>query len=328
MFTHCTCSPAHETLNPNLDAQPSPAAQAHSPPPHPSGPVSHAATTPESRFASRPGHQRPSPADRRRATALRPPAAVPAPPHATTAYFLRRCCSRQPPYSRRPPAAGSSAGPPLLFSDRIHGGIRRLPLLPLPPRRAGEPAQLQISPSPQWPPGRPPHRHRLPLRPRPPPSYPLGSAPAPPSPNGLRQRHLHRLSPPAPLSGDLRQAGGRGAAASSPAPGRGAALAGAGVGWGQPPLLQAARGERIPAAVAVAEAPWARGGCVGVQRPPRALLGERRASARRGPARGSELMAAAARRACIAEFKSAIRVVRVNPNPKFRVPEMSGFGFY
>ena len=29
---------------------------------------------------------------------------------------------------------------PLLFSDRIHGGIRRLPLLPLPPRRAGESA--------------------------------------------------------------------------------------------------------------------------------------------------------------------------------------------
>ena len=45
--------------------------------------------------------------------------------------------------------------------------------------------------------------------------------------------------------------------------------------------------------------PWARGGCGGVQRPPRALLGERRASARRGPARGSEFMAAAARRALI-----------------------------
>ncbi|XP_039811600.1 leucine-rich repeat extensin-like protein 3 [Panicum virgatum] len=71
-------------------------------------------------------------------------------------------------------------------------------------------SRLRISPSPQWPSGRPPHR--LPLR----------------------------------------QAGGRGAAASSPAPGRGAAPAGVGVEWGKPPLLQGARGERIPAAVAEA----------------------------------------------------------------------------
>ena len=273
MFTHCTCSPAHETLNPNLDAQPSPAAQAHSPPPHPSGPVSHAASPPlhpsrDSRVAQATSAPRPPTAAAPPPFARRPPS----PRHRTRPRPTSSDgAARGDPLARGDPRRPDPVpAPPLLFSDRIHGGIRRLPLLPLPPRRAGEPAQLRISPSPQWPPGRPPHRHRLPLRPRPPPSYPLGSAPAPPSPNGLRQRHLHRLSPPAPLSGDLRQAGGRGAAASSPAPGRGAAPAGAGVGWGKPPCSK-------------------RCGVSG----------------------------------------SAIRVVRVypNPNPKFRVPEMSGSGF-
>ena len=242
MFTHCTCSPAHETLNPNLDCRCQPAAQAHSPP-HTQSVTPPLHPSRDSRVAQATSAPRPP-------TAAAPPPLARRPPSPRHRTQPRPASSggaaRGDPLARGDPRRPDPVpAPPLLFSDRIHGGIRRLPLLPLPPRRAGEPAQLRISPSPQWPSGRPPHRHRLPLRPRPPPSYPLGSAPAPPSPNGLRQRHLHRLSPPAPLSGDLRQAGGRGAAASSPAPGRGAAPAGAGVGWGKPPLLQAARGERV-----------------------------------------------------------------------------------
>ena len=194
MFTHCTCSPAHETLNPNLDCRCRPAAQAHSPP---HTPVSHVATTPESRVAQATSAPRPPTAAAPPPLARRPPS----PRHRTRPRPTSSDdAARGDPLARGDPRRPDPVPPPLSSSPtgsmEASGASRSFLSLP------GEQAsRLRISPSPQWPSGRPPHR--LPLR----------------------------------------QAGGRGAAASSPAPGRGAAPAGVGVGWGKPPLLQGARGD-------------------------------------------------------------------------------------
>jgi len=208
MFTHCTCSPVHETLNPNLDAQPSPAAQAHSPP---HTPVAQSVTPPlhpsrDSRVAQATSAPRPPTAAAPPPLARRPPS----PRHRTRPRPTSSDgAARGDPLARGDPRRPDPVPAPLSSSPtgsmEASGASRSFLSLP------GEQAsRLRISPSPQWPSGRPPHR--LPLR----------------------------------------QTGGRGAAASSPAPGRGAVPAGAGVGWGKPPLLQGAWGERIPAAVAEA----------------------------------------------------------------------------